>query len=58
MLPYHHNQPELTQIRVHRYKGFAPKAIRMGLGGGVCMATFEAVCHFMGTENTVDTDSF
>lgn len=40
------------------YKGFAPKAIRMGLGGGVCMATFEAVCHFMGTENTVDTDSF
>lgn len=27
------------------YKGFQPKAIRMGLGGGVAMLTFELVCH-------------
>lgn len=28
------------------YKGFQPKAIRMGLGGGVAMLTFELVCHY------------
>eukprot|EP01129_Flabellula_baltica_P013680 TRINITY_DN6401_c0_g1_i1.p1 TRINITY_DN6401_c0_g1~~TRINITY_DN6401_c0_g1_i1.p1 ORF type:complete len:287 (-),score=34.50 TRINITY_DN6401_c0_g1_i1:195-1055(-) len=27
------------------YKGFAPKSIRMGLGGGVCMAFYEATCY-------------
>lgn len=27
------------------YKGFQPKAIRMGLGGGVAMLTFELVCN-------------
>ncbi|KNC47615.1 2-oxodicarboxylate carrier 2 [Thecamonas trahens ATCC 50062] len=29
------------------YKGFAPKAIRMGIGGAVCMATFELVCFLL-----------
>lgn len=29
------------------YKGFQPKAIRMGLGGGVAMLTFEMVCHVL-----------
>lgn len=29
------------------YKGFAPKVIRMGLGGAVCMGAFEATCHIL-----------
>ncbi len=29
------------------YKGFAPKAVRMGLGGGVCMSAFEFTCYLM-----------
>jgi solute carrier family 25 2-oxodicarboxylate transporter 21 len=28
------------------YKGFAPKAIRMGLGGSIAMFSFELICHF------------
>ena len=31
------------------YKGFAPKALRMGLGGGVAIAAFEAVCRLIHT---------
>lgn len=27
------------------YKGFTPKALRMGVGGAVCMTTFETVCY-------------
>lgn len=30
------------------YKGFQPKAIRMGLGGGVAMLTFELICFSFG----------
>ena len=26
------------------YKGFTPKALRMGMGGAVAVTTFEAVC--------------
>jgi len=29
------------------YKGFAPKSIRMAVGGGVCMAAFELTCYFL-----------
>lgn len=38
------------------YKGFAPKAIRMGLGGGVCMAAFEATCYLLGGDSTTTDD--
>ena len=34
------------------YKGFAAKAIRMGVGGGVCMAAFELACVAMGASAT------
>jgi len=30
------------------YKGFTPKALRMGLGGGVAVTAFEAICKGMG----------
>jgi solute carrier family 25 2-oxodicarboxylate transporter 21 len=29
------------------YKGFLPKALRMGIGGGVAITTFEAVCNII-----------
>jgi len=29
------------------YKGFAPKAMRMALGGGVAMAAFELTCYML-----------
>jgi solute carrier family 25 2-oxodicarboxylate transporter 21 len=36
------------------YKGFVPKLIRMGLGGGVSVATFEGICilaeHYIPTQ--------
>jgi solute carrier family 25 2-oxodicarboxylate transporter 21 len=31
------------------YKGFYPKALRMGLGGGVALSSFEAICKVLGT---------
>ena len=39
------------------YKGFKPKAIRMGLGGGVAMTTFEMIQRFAGTTTTTHTHS-
>jgi solute carrier family 25 2-oxodicarboxylate transporter 21 len=33
------------------YKGFNPKAIRMGLGGGVAMFTFELIQHLFSINN-------
>jgi len=29
------------------YKGFVPKSIRMGVGGAVCVTSYEAICHAM-----------
>ena len=29
------------------YKGLTPKILRMGIGGGVCMATYESVIHLI-----------
>ncbi len=29
------------------YKGFAPKVLRMSIGGGVSMCAFEAACYFL-----------
>jgi solute carrier family 25 2-oxodicarboxylate transporter 21 len=34
------------------YKGFGPKALRMGLGGGIALASFEAICRVIGTTET------
>ena len=45
---YAHTLPALARIYREEgftaiYKGFLPKAIRMGLGGAVAMSTFEFV---------------
>lgn len=50
-LKYKHTLPSLYTIYKEEglascYKGFKPKAIRMGLGGAVAMATFELVLSF------------
>lgn len=37
------------------YKGFAPKAVRMAIGGGVCKSTFDICVWFMGYPDKRDS---